>query len=212
MIRSQTAGLIRSAGPYDELYESSDGLLWPTPGRLVRRAGEWLQRNSLVYEFGCGDGKNAIELASQGHRVAGCDVSSAAIECLRRRFDAAGVEHGSFEVADAVAASVPPALDAVLSYGLYHCMQPATRGGDHARLLSYLRPGGVLLFCSLISSRPLPYDHHTPDLVLPSLEETQAVLIGLDILSLEVGTIEEAHPPLVGRHKHDCLWAVGRKM
>jgi methylase of polypeptide subunit release factors len=50
-------------------------------------AGDWLR----VFEFGCGQGKQAIGLARSGYRVSSFDGSPVAITAARRNAEKAGV-------------------------------------------------------------------------------------------------------------------------
>jgi SAM-dependent methyltransferase len=200
------------SGPYDRLYESRKDALWGSPGRLVLRAREWLPPGSSVYDAGCGDGKNALFLEEAGFAVRGGDVSSVAIERLRRRFAAAGRTATGYAVEDvATGASRPGSVDCLLSYGLFHCLDPADRIHAHRRLQGCVRGGGVVLFSALVDSRPLPPDHLTPGVTLASAAEVQALFADHEILARSEGSITEAHEPLVPTHSHDAVWVVARR-
>src|SRR5256714_14208859 len=57
-------------------------------------------RGLRVLEIGCGVGTDAAQFAKAGADYTGVDLTEAAIELARKRFELAGL-HGKFEVADA---------------------------------------------------------------------------------------------------------------
>ncbi len=97
-----------------------------------------------VLDLGCGDGTTAGLLAAAGHQVVGVNRSPAMVALARERH--ADVD---FHVADDRSADLPCELDAVLAIGE---VLAYVRGREEAlqarlgRLLSLLRPGGLLLF------------------------------------------------------------------
>ena len=201
-------------GPYDELYEARpQHVLWgPRPGRLI---AEWLRRQpprSTILDAGCGDGKNALAMRQAGHVVVGFDVSRIAIAALQARALKAGLSADNFECCELVDYQ-PPAVvfDVIVSYGLLHCLDPASRVAQHRRLTGWLRPGGVLLFTCLTSELPMPQDHRTPAVELVSRTQVQEVLVGFSVIRDEAGVLREDHEPLVGPHRHSAIWVVARK-
>jgi len=199
-------------GPYDRLYESRDDALWGSPGRLVLRAVEWLPPGSTVYDAGCGDGKNALFLEGAGFTVRGADVSSVAIERLRRRFAAAGRTSADYVVGDVTAgAGRFGPFDCLLSYGLYHCMDPTDRVEVHRRLQGCVRPGGIVVFSALVDTRPLPPGHLTPGVTLAATAEVKDLFADHEILAWSEGSFSEAHEPLVPTHTHDAVWVAARR-
>ena len=58
-----------------------------------------VDRTQPIVEFGCGNGRDSIYLATHGHAVYGCDLSKEAIESNAARYK--DVAHLSFEIVDA---------------------------------------------------------------------------------------------------------------
>jgi SAM-dependent methyltransferase len=112
----------------------------------ARRA--WLERaldvipaDTDVLDLGCGAGAPMTRALAAGRRVTGVDLSATQIAMARRNVPEATFIHG-----DMLALQLPPSsLDAVVSfYALTHiprAEQPALL----ARILGWLRPGGILL-------------------------------------------------------------------
>ncbi len=110
---------------------------------LTRKAG--LRAGQSILDVGCGQGFFTGLLAAQGLRATGVDLSSEGIASARRDFGATGAE---FRVADIFALGPDAAYDAVFvrSCSLYN--DPSFGESDELTdvLLSYLKPGGCLIF------------------------------------------------------------------
>ena len=99
-----------------------------------------------VLDCSCGIGTQAIGLARRGFRVAGTDLSPAAVERARREAARLGVEV-PFAVADFRALdAVPGDFDVVLSYdnAVPHLLDDAEVVRALRSMRSKLRPGGLL--------------------------------------------------------------------
>jgi 2-polyprenyl-3-methyl-5-hydroxy-6-metoxy-1,4-benzoquinol methylase len=108
-----------------------------------------------VLELGCGDGVNAVFMASRGCAVTAIDVSPTALEMAREKQRNAGVEV-DFIASDAFA--LEPArepYDFVFDRGLLHHL-PVFRFEDYRDLVAdRLTHGGLFhLICHHISTRP----------------------------------------------------------
>jgi len=93
-----------------------------------------------VLEIGCGLGTDAAQFAKAGARYTGVDLTEAAIDLARRRFEISGLP-GNFQVADAENLDFADAsFDRVYSHGVLH------HTPDTARAISeihrVLKPGG----------------------------------------------------------------------
>ncbi|MFZ1756270.1 MAG: class I SAM-dependent methyltransferase [Caldilineaceae bacterium] len=98
-----------------------------------------------VLEIGCGDARNCVELARQGARVTGVDISDAQINLAQQRVDAAGLSVGLLR-ADAVDLSPLPdgSFDIILAiYAFQYVAEMAACLAECARLL---RPDARLIF------------------------------------------------------------------
>jgi SAM-dependent methyltransferase len=207
---------LAAANPYERLYRSQQGgLLWgDEPGRLVARIGQWAEPGAVI-DAGCGDGKNALFLERHGFRVLGFDSSRTALAALRRRAAMAGHDlSGMYVEANAEAPPVHAAAgaDVLVSYGLYHCLRSQTRAAAHRGLQALLAPDGVVVFCALTDGVPPSPEHFDTPVSLPSVAEIAELFKdGFFIEHWECGSILEAHPPLVGWHKHEAVWVVARR-
>jgi SAM-dependent methyltransferase len=146
---------------WDERYRSRDQLWSGQPNqRLVQEVGPLAPGRAL--DVGCGEGGDAIWLASQGWTVTGADVSSVALERA-----ATHAAHAGPEIADQITwRQADLFTDQPFSLGefdlvtsLYLHMPPGVREVTVARLTAAVAPGGALLMVS----------HHPSDLQIPGL-------------------------------------------
>ncbi len=132
-----------SAEEWDERYREHDGTMWSgrPNGRLVAEAAELTPGRAL--DVGCGEGADAIWLATQGWDVMAIDISDVAVARARRAAERAGVE--ITWVSGDVLQTPPPggAFDLV---SMQYPALPKAAGETSVRaLLAAVRPGGVLL-------------------------------------------------------------------
>ena len=124
--RYGTAELIWKADPNRFLVEELEGL---APGRAL--------------DIACGEGRNAIWLASMGWEVTGVDFSAVGLAKARRHAAERGLRATWIE-ADVVGWQPPPAaFDAVVVMYLHLPPEPRRAVLEHAS--DALAPGGVLL-------------------------------------------------------------------
>lgn len=112
-------------------------------------------RPHTVLELGCGDGVNAVFMASQGCEVTAVDLSATALEMARAKQREAGVEVDWVE-GDAFELDVgDQPYDLVFDRGMLHHL-PVFRFEDYKDLVAErLAPGGHLhLICHHVSTRP----------------------------------------------------------
>jgi len=133
------AGYDRVADDYERL-EKADSE-WPRLRRL-RELLAGVPEGGAVLDLGCGNGVPALREIARRHLATGVDVSSVQAERATQNVPEATVLHADMaemEFADG-------SFDAIVSfYAVEHV--PRERHADLlARLFSWLRPGGSLLF------------------------------------------------------------------
>ena len=157
------SGLRRKALGWEAIYSSrSRQLLGPLQWESENPVGalvELFDRRDFeprtVLELGCGDGVNAVFMASRGCRVTAVDVSPTALDMARERQHGTGVEVDWVE-GDVFELDLPPEpYDLVFDRGLLHHV-PVFRFEDYMGLVAdRLAPGGHFhLICHHVSTRP----------------------------------------------------------
>ncbi|NJQ04998.1 class I SAM-dependent methyltransferase [Streptomyces lonarensis] len=96
-------------------------------------------------DLGCGTGSDVAELARQGYRAIGFDLSPAAVRIAGERAREADVE-AEYRVGDVLALPLPDgSVDLLLDRGCFHHLGDEDRGRYAAEVGRVLRPGGELL-------------------------------------------------------------------
>lgn len=104
-----------------------------------------------LVELGCGTGRHAIEMARQGWRVTGVDLSAGMVEAAAKRLTEVPADIGrrvKLQCGDVRTVRLGEKADCVAS--LFHVLSYQTKEGDLLLALTtaaeHLQPGGLLLF------------------------------------------------------------------
>lgn len=161
--RSVVALLGEKAGKWEAVYAPrAQGLVGPLQwesDRPVRVLVDLFAnpdfRPRRVLELGCGDGVNAVFMASQGCEVTAIDISATALEMAEEKRSASGVEI-SFLEGD-VFGVVPPGerYDFIFDRAMLHHLQVFTFE-DYKNLVAdhLVEEGYFHLICHHVSARP----------------------------------------------------------
>jgi ubiquinone/menaquinone biosynthesis C-methylase UbiE len=154
----------------------------PMEFAITRRALErWLPEPPVeILDCGSGPGRYALLLARQGYQLSLLDLSGAAIESARQRFEAEQVAYVSARRGNAADLESYPDghFAAVLMLGpLYHLTSRADRYAALTGALRILKPGGILFAAFLSRYAVLRYTiRHQPELILEQPHRFQALL------------------------------------
>ena len=203
-------------GPYDRLYASrEDNILWgeaPTH-MLAHLKGQ--PPGARTLDIGCGDGVNSMALEAMGFNNVGVEISALALNGLKNRAKKAGISlRGSYNRADVhhfSSSQFDEPLDAIVSCGLYHCLDYTMRLSVHRQINDLVRRTGLILFSTLTDDIEVDESHGTDIFDLPSHEEIKSLFEGYDIISWKSGIIDDRHPPITPDHQHSILWVVARR-
>ena len=107
-----------------------------------------------VLDVGCGTGENALYLAQRGLEVVGIDGAPRAIAKAEAKARSRGLRV-AFEVADALALSIPSALfDTVIDSGLFHVFADEDRPRLRDSLARVIHPGGTYFMMCFSEREP----------------------------------------------------------
>lgn len=143
-------------------FESQDSYLGERPSPFL--AAEIERIKSLVpgpdaLDIACGEGRNSVFLARHGFKVVGVDISDSGLAKGRARAQALGVEV-DFRRIDLDNGMVEGMYDLVLNFNfLLRELIPAE--------VASLKPGGVLLFDTIMASETLLQTHNPAYLLQP---------------------------------------------
>lgn len=128
-----------------------------------------------------GEGRNAVHLATLGHRVTAVDQSEAGLAKARRLAAARGVEIETVH-ADLLSFTIEPGVWAGIIATFAH-LPPAIRYNVHAQAVRGLRPGGVFILEAYTPAQ-LVFDTggpKSPELLM-TLASLRDELAGLELL------------------------------
>jgi len=175
------------ASIWDERF-AGEGYLYGTApnGWLEAQAGR-LKAGSRVLSLGEGEGRNAVWLATQGHRVEAVDGSSVGLEKAQRLATARGVTIQATVADLASFVPAPSAYDAVVLIFVH--LAPPLRFLVHARAQAALAPGGVVIL-EAFTPRQIAFTSGGPK-QLEALYEPEALRLDFPWIAWDVLREEE---------------------
>jgi SAM-dependent methyltransferase len=139
-------------GGYDSGYGACPCFWGSEPGSLVRKLAEIIPvlKGLRVLDAGCGEGKNALFLASKGATVDAYDISQLAIQHAENQKARHHAVNVSFREEDIRAVELDPGtFDIVIAYGLMHCLADEVEIRSlTTQLRNSVRPSGYLILCA----------------------------------------------------------------
>ncbi len=177
---------------WDEKYRAQARLWSDEPNATLVAECATLAAGTAL-DFGCGEGADALWLATRGWRVTGVDISSVAIERAATQVAAYGDDVAAriaWAQADlATWAPTPTAFDLVTT----HFMQLVTAERDVMirKIASAVAPGGTLLVVAhhpsdlqtAVRRPPMPELFYTADDVVASLEPRRWTIVASEARS-----------------------------
>jgi SAM-dependent methyltransferase len=130
---------------------------------------------ALAVDLGCGTGSDVIELARQGYRAIGIDLSPKAIEIAQARAAEKEVS-AQFQVGDVLdLLLVDETVDLAVDRGCFHHLGEEDRHRYAAEVVRVLRPGAAL-FLRGVRFTAFPFKAVTEDSVRETLVAAGLVL------------------------------------
>jgi ubiquinone/menaquinone biosynthesis C-methylase UbiE len=112
--------------------------------RTLERTRHYLKPTDAAFEFGCGTGTTALNLAPSVARYVATDFAPEMIAIAREKAEAQSVRNIEFAVATPDAAPYPDAsFDAALGFNILHLL--ASRAEALAGAHRLLKPGGLFI-------------------------------------------------------------------
>lgn len=147
---------------WNKRFESQESYLGDNPSPFLAREIERIK--SLVpgldaLDVACGEGRNSLFLTQHGFRVTGLDISDIALAKGRNRANAMGIDV-DFRRVDLDKYIIEGTYDLILNFNfLQRDLIPSE--------VASLKPGGVLLFDTIMSSEQLLQTHSPAYLLQP---------------------------------------------
>lgn len=194
------------AAYWDERYREHDSVWGLAPNRWVEQEVADLPPGRAV-DLACGEGRNAVWLATRGWQVTAADFSAVAVEKGRAAADSLGVSV-DWRVADVLTWTSEQPVDLALL--CYLQVAPADRRAAITRAWEALAPGGTLLVVAH-DSRNLAEGTGGP-------QRAEALYTAADVAAdlageqLEIVTADAVLRPVEGAERRaiDCLFRARR--
>ena len=124
---------------WDQKYSRFSFVYGKSPAKFLAENFGYLKRASFVLDMGMGEGRNAVFLASKGHKVTGVDISSVAIKKAHHLSRELGVKIKGV-VASLEKYKIPEATyDAIICF--YYVDRKLIE-----KIQKWLKPGGILFY------------------------------------------------------------------
>lgn len=175
----------RVGDQWNERYSSEQYRYGVIPNEFLARTAPLLPKNAKVLSLAEGEGRNAVFLASLGHRVTGVDASSVGMQKAQRLAAGRGVKIETVVAELAEYVIEPGAWDAVVS--IFCHLPPDLRRRVFRAAVEGLRPGGLMI---LEAYTPRQLELRTGGPPVPELLYT-ADALREDFGGLELTRLEE---------------------
>ena len=204
----------RGLGQYDEEYRACSCFWGTEPGQYVRLLTKYL-RNGRALDLGAGEGKNAIYLAEQGFEVTAVECSKYAINNFSQRLSQvdSGVRNRIQIVMADVRTYVPQhEYEAVISYGLLHCLQNLDDVYKVVKSMhKYTVSGGYNVVVVLTNRINSPQIQEYLEILEISRSYLEQLYKGWEIVSFDDSALEERHPTSNVVHQHSIIRLLAQK-
>ena len=138
---------------YDDRYKQihEQDLQWSSemPSKIVVETIQSfsLLSNAKILEIGCGEGRDAYPLLTQGFDVLATDISSEAVSYCKKKFPDFS-EH--FQVVDCVTEQLDKKFDFIYAVAVIHMLvSDDDRNAFYRFVREHLRPDGIALICTM---------------------------------------------------------------
>jgi tellurite methyltransferase len=159
-----------------------------------------LKEKSIVLDVGCGEGRNAIFLAKQGHIVDAFDMSEAGIAKATRIAQKNHVEVNFF-VQDLGRYEFDKKYDVILSHGVLHLPERSIRNAFIEKAKMNTKPGGYNIIGVFTNRLPATPDNAPFTKSLFDVGELPGMYGDWNIIRHFEGTFSDEHPGGI-HHEH----------
>jgi tellurite methyltransferase len=169
-----------------------------------------LKSGSHILDVGCGEGRNAMFLAEQGHQADAFDLSEAGIKKAMTLAKRKGLDI-HFSVCDLGQFIFVKDYDVILSHGVLHLPEKAVRDEFITNAQEHTKSGGYHIIGVFTNRLPATPDNAPFTKSLYDVGELPAKYAGWKILSHEEGTLRDTHPG-GGSHEHAYERIIAQKV
>lgn len=124
---------------WDQRYSKRNYIYGKQPAKFLAENFDYIPEESTVLDMGMGEGRNAVFLATKGHKVTGIDISSVAIKKARKLAKENKVKIKTIVGTLTKYKIAPESFDAVICF--YYVDKELNK-----KITSWIKPGGILIY------------------------------------------------------------------
>jgi tellurite methyltransferase len=171
---------------------------------------KYFKEKSLVLDVGCGEGRNSIFLAEQGHIVDAFDISKAGISKAIFIANTKRVNVNLY-IRDLAEFRFEKEYDIILSHGVLHLPEKAVRDAFIAEIQKHTKVGGYNIIGIFTNRLPATPDNAPFTKGLFYVGELPEKYSYWKILSHNEGILRDTHPGDI-HHEHSYENIIAQKM
>ena len=142
---------------WEETYKDLKSNNFGKPSKEIIDLGNWLPKNSLILDTGCGEGRNALYLASLGFKVDAFDISKPGIKKLITIAKNQNIKINAW-VDDLRTFQYKKKYDFIISHGFLHLIKPNEWKKVIKQMKNNTKKGGVNVVVVFTDKTPIPPD------------------------------------------------------
>lgn len=196
---------------WEEAYQKKDVVTFSAePNPTITEFEHLFVKAAKALDVGCGEGQNALYLARKGYDVDAFDLSEHAIEKLKYRCEAEGVQLNSF-CADLTKYNFKQNYDLIISFGTLHFVSKNDWKSFIDKAKKHTNVGGIHIVQLFTDVVPASEDIAPFAIGLAKDEEIKELYGDWEILQFKSYVFEDEHPG-VPKHLHASNKIVARKV
>ncbi len=195
---------------WENAYQQEDTITFSNkPNGTVTEFEHLIGSRSNILEVGCGEGQNALYLASKGYLVDAFDLSEHGIAKLKRRCEWTNTKVNAF-VADLTTYQFQKTYDMILCFGTLHFVDKDAWKKFINTAKEHTTIGGVHIMQIFTDTVPASEDIAPFAIGLAKDEEIKELYTDWEILQFQSYVFEDEHPN-VPKHLHASNKIVARR-
>lgn len=196
---------------WEKTYQEDDTITFSSkPNAAITEFEHLVNVPSRVLDVGCGEGQNAIYLASLGHQVDAFDLSEYGIAKLKRNCELSKVQVNAF-AADLTAYQFVQRYDMITCFGTLHFVAKDEWKRFINNAKEYTNAGGIHIIQIFTDTVPASEDIAPFAIGLAKDGELKELYADWEILQFKSYVFEDEHPN-VPKHLHASNKIVARKI
>ncbi|MGL5417078.1 MAG: methyltransferase domain-containing protein [Clostridium sp.] len=192
---------------FEEEYDNKKGSVFGQPSKEVVEIIDRLDKNSLILDVGCGDGRHSVYAAKKGHRVHAFDLSESAVENLKSKIAGLDIIVSQKAIKEYV---FKETYDLIIVHGVLQFIEKDEREAFLIKMKENTKINGYNILAIFTDSIELPKDLEKYLIGVFKENEIKKYYSDFETILFESYIFEDEHDNGV-KHKHAINKLVARK-